>query len=104
MVFLSQKSGYRQVKPDPKDKMSTIKKEFLNPLEVALTMAGTWPADVSKRDISLAVCQDKLNNKVHKATGGKEGAMRINLILQAPIWQVIFPLPPSHLNACLSCY
>lgn len=104
MVFLSQKSGYRQVKPDPKDKMSTIKKELLNPLEVALTMAGAWPADVSKRDISLAVCQDKLSNKVDEATGGKEGAMRIHLILKACIWQVIFPLPPSHLNAWLSCY
>lgn len=104
MVFLSQKPGYRQLKPDPKDKMSTIKTEFFNPLEAALTMAGMWPADVSKRDVSLAVCQDKLNYKDDEAPGGKERAMRIHLILKAHIWQITIPPPSSHLNACLSCY
>lgn len=63
-------------------------------------MAGMWPADMSKRDISLAVCQDKLNNKDDDATGGREGAVRIHLILKAHPWQVILPAPSSHLNAC----
>lgn len=63
-------------------------------------MAGTWPAAVSKSNISLAVCQDKLNNKDDQTTGGKEGAMRSHLILKAHTWQVTFPPPPSHFNAC----
>lgn len=63
-------------------------------------MAGMWPADKSKRDISLAVCQDKLNSKDDEATGGKEGAVRIHLILKVHTWQVILPPPSSHLNGC----
>lgn len=34
-------------------------------------MAGTWPADVSKRDVSLALCQDKLQDQDEDATVGK---------------------------------
>lgn len=63
-------------------------------------MAGTWSADVSKRDVSLALCQDKLNNQDDKAARGKEGTVRIRSILKAHMWQVIFPPPPSHLNTC----
>lgn len=58
-------------------------------------MAGMWPADMSKSDISLAVCQDKFNNKDDEATEGKEGAVRIHLILKAHTWQVILPPPSS---------
>lgn len=37
-------------------------------------MAGTQPAEVSKRGLNLAVCQNKLNSKDDKATGGsREG-------------------------------
>lgn len=63
-------------------------------------MAGMWPADMSKSDISLAVCQTKFNNKDDEATEGKEGAVRIHLILKAHTWQVILPPPSSHLDAC----
>lgn len=55
--FFCQKPGHGLLKPELKDKMSTatkIKNSF-NPSEVALTITDTWPADVRKRDISLAV-------------------------------------------------
>lgn len=32
-------------------------------------MADTWPAEVSKRDVSPALCQDKLHDQDDKATG-----------------------------------
>lgn len=63
-------------------------------------MAGMWPADRSKRDISLAVCRDKLDNNNDGATGGQEGAVEIHLILKAHTWQAIPPPPSSHLSAC----
>lgn len=58
-----------------------------------------WPADMSKRDTSLAMCQDRLNNTDDEATGGKEGAVRSHLVLKAHTWQVTLPPPSSHLSA-----
>lgn len=53
-------------------------------------MVGTWPADVSKRDVSLALCQDKLHDQDEEATVGKERAMSMHLVLTTHIWHVIF--------------
>lgn len=83
--------------------MSTIKKEFLNPLEVALTIAGTWPADVSKRDVSLAVYQDKLNRKDDEAPGGR-GSHEKPPDPQGTDLAGYLSTSASYLNACLSCY
>lgn len=96
--FSIRSQGMDNLNPIPRTRCQ-LKKEFLSPLEVALTMAGTWLSDVSERDTSLAVCQHKLYYTDDEAAGGKEAAVRIHLILKAHTWQATLPPPPSHLNA-----
>lgn len=65
-------------------------------------MAGTWPADVSKRDVSLALCQDKLQDQDEEATVGKEGAMSMHLSSRHIFGRLSFHLlPPTAVPVML---